>query len=416
MFEAAPTATGNPSVIDLAAAGQLPSARATQAFDVAALAFCAALSRLFLAYEGPGVEVVRALGFWLRPAGLQALQARYPQARQGIGRVFHVPPSNVPTLLVYSWLTSVLAGNDNLVRVSAVRATPLENTLLELIEAVLNAPEHAGLRARNRFLRYGHEDAITRACVAQADAVMVWGSDQTVAQLRERTLAAGRERVTTPLFLGFPARHSLLVVDGDAMRGSAGDDLEARLLERLWRDLHPFDQHSCSSPKAVVLVGDAATCLPLLQRLRAGIAHKLQQQQRSVEDWATLSVEQAVYLQSLLVEAGEALPWWRDRLLTVQLSGLEIGHLQAHPGSFCLLELHCTDYSGLAACVRLPLQTVTFWPATEAVGARIAAVLPALRRVPAGQALEFDVVWDGQDLVHALTRPDAAGGEVVPAT
>ncbi len=144
MFEAAPTATGNPSVIDLAAAGQLPSARATQAFDVAALAFCAALSRLFLAYEGPGVEVVRALGFWLRPAGLQALQARYPQARQGIGRVFHVPPSNVPTLLVYSWLTSVLAGNDNLVRLSAARSTPLEDTLL--VEAKVSPKDIAFLR------------------------------------------------------------------------------------------------------------------------------------------------------------------------------------------------------------------------------------------------------------------------------
>ena len=31
---------------------------------------------------------------------------------------------------------------------------------------------------------------------------------------------------------------------------------------------------------------------------------------------------------------------------------------------------------------------------------------PALRTIPVGTALEFDPVWDNQDLIRLLSRPD----------
>ncbi|MFC6804089.1 acyl-CoA reductase [Deinococcus caeni] len=39
------------------------------------------------------------------------------------GLVFHVPPANVDTIFIYSWLMSVLAGNRNVIRLSSREPT-----------------------------------------------------------------------------------------------------------------------------------------------------------------------------------------------------------------------------------------------------------------------------------------------------
>ena len=67
-----------------------------------------------------------AVAFWLRRAQLARLKADFEQAgkanptvvRVPVGRVFHIAPSNVDTLFVYSWALSYLCGNANVVRVS----------------------------------------------------------------------------------------------------------------------------------------------------------------------------------------------------------------------------------------------------------------------------------------------------------
>ena len=63
-----------------------------------------------------------ALGFFMRKTELVRMKREFETAarpdviRVPQGLVFHVPPTNVDTIFMYSWLLSVLAGNANVVR------------------------------------------------------------------------------------------------------------------------------------------------------------------------------------------------------------------------------------------------------------------------------------------------------------
>ena len=64
---------------------------------------------------------MHSLGFWLRRSNLESYKKRYENCgfRLGLGRTFHIAPSNVPLLFVYTMAIGLLAGNSCRVRVSA---------------------------------------------------------------------------------------------------------------------------------------------------------------------------------------------------------------------------------------------------------------------------------------------------------
>src|SRR5690606_19668888 len=95
------------------------------------------------------------------------------------GLVFHVPPGNVDTMFVYSWLLGLLCGNRNVIRLSRNRDEPVE-ILCRVAGAALSEAAPA-LRAGNAVISYGHEAEINAALSAACDTRVVWGGDATVA-------------------------------------------------------------------------------------------------------------------------------------------------------------------------------------------------------------------------------------------
>jgi hypothetical protein len=197
-----------------------------------------------------------SLGFFMRKAELMRAQAERARAARPdivevpVGLVFHVPPANVDTIFMYSWLQSLLAGNLNLVRLSA-RSSPLVEHLCHLLCEVLAAPELAGVRSRTAMIQYGHDDVITAAISSHAALRVIWGGDATVAAIRKSPLPPhGRD-------LPFADRFSLLALAAAAVTDSNKSEL-AHLVEQLYNDLYWFDQAGCSSPRLCLWVGSAA--------------------------------------------------------------------------------------------------------------------------------------------------------------
>jgi hypothetical protein len=222
--------------------------RAGRPFDRLALAFCAELSRELMA-AGSFPETV-ALGFWLRPAAMQRLEADFRRALGETmvavprGLAFHVTPANVDTVFVYSWVLSLLAGNRNIVRVSS-RASEVQSRLLGCIGRALADERFADLRRTQRLVTTDHDDAILATLSAAADVRVVWGGDATVEHLARFPLAFRGRDVT------FPDRHSLAIVDIAAVL--AADEAElARVAARFFNDAYWFDQGACSSPRLVI--------------------------------------------------------------------------------------------------------------------------------------------------------------------
>ena len=64
---------------------------------------------------------IKTLSFFLRKASLLNLQKKYlnsnNETRLGLGLVFHITPSNMPTNFFYSLIFGLLTGNSNIVKV-----------------------------------------------------------------------------------------------------------------------------------------------------------------------------------------------------------------------------------------------------------------------------------------------------------
>ena len=93
--------------------------------------FVAALSTR-LQQEGRRYPDLAALGFWLRPRNIDEQRKRMA-GRMPLGMVFHLVPSNVPTVAFYSWLMALLTGNSSVVRLSS-RIDPMQEAMLAILK------------------------------------------------------------------------------------------------------------------------------------------------------------------------------------------------------------------------------------------------------------------------------------------
>lgn len=341
-----------------------------------------------------------ALGFWARAANIRRLQARfdapYPEAvRLARGVAFHIAPSNVDTIFVYSLLLSMLAGNVNLVRVSS-RAGDQANLLMEVFAKTLESADPS-VRNATAIVRYEHDRAITDALSRAADLRIVWGGDATVQLVRESPLApSGTELV-------FPNKYSLAVIDAAAWLAEPDQAAVARAFvnDSLW-----FGQAACSSPRTVVWRGSDADFTAASESFWRMI--------ETGAEAAGFEIEDAHAVAKLLAEQGAAIDEWiaiRPSLTNrVRVLDCELAHLVQTPGvgNGYFRETRIDRLEQLTGLAQADWQTIVSfgvpdadWRATLAANPRARGID---RIVRVGTALDFDAIWDGKDLLASMSR------------
>ena len=341
-----------------------------------------------------------ALGFWSRRANILRLkagfEAAYPAAvRMPRGLAFHVAPSNVDTIFVYSLLLSMLAGNTNIIRISS-RAGAQSGHLLTIIDRTLAAAPPA-IRDSIAVVRYDHDKAITDALSARCDLRIVWGGDATVGLVRSSPLApAGTELV-------FPNKYSLAVFDAAAWLQAPDRAVVARnfVNDSLW-----FGQMACSSPRALVWRGTATAIAAASDSFWAAVS--------SSADGADLEWEDASAVAKLLAEqslglAGHAhiLDTPNNRIRVVRAETLDGLGDPALAGAGFFREYQIETLDDLTPVVQRNWQTIVSHgiPAADWTAALSDGRPRGIDRiVGVGKALDFDAIWDGNDLLASMTR------------
>jgi hypothetical protein len=124
---------------------------ALEPFAEEVVSFCNDFSRaLFQDAEARRYPELQALAYWLRKAELVRMREEFAglatphTLRAPRGLVFHVPPANVDTIFIYSWLVAVVTGNRNIIRLSP-RASPQTDLLCR----VFNAAEYSDASLRS---------------------------------------------------------------------------------------------------------------------------------------------------------------------------------------------------------------------------------------------------------------------------
>lgn len=364
------------------------------------LEFCEALSRELM--KTPGVRAypeLVALAFWLRKGELLKLKMSQQGVRKARGLAFHIPPANVDTIFLYSWIVSVLCGNSNVVRVSnrAGRATSL---ILSCLSSVFTKGfEH--IAKNNLFIRYSHDEETLMALSRLCDLRIVWGGDSTVKSVRKVPVSP------RALDIGFADRFSVALINAEAVLKCSEEDLQ-NLCMHFYNDAYLFNQKACSSPRIIFWVGQNEKIQSAKERFFSGLNAMIIEKKFFIDEPMAMYKLKSAYRgaidNNVLKTTVESLSLihhdLRDLKSIAAARSFDFGG-----GSFCSIDL--SEAEELKDVFSKKDQTLSYYGFSKDEMLRLAQNIRSLgidRIVPIGLALKFNTVWDGLDLIQTFSR------------
>jgi hypothetical protein len=368
--------------------------------DERVLDFLDAVSRRLLAPPtARNHPELAALGFFLRRSRLRRVLSdsdrHSTEIRVPRGPVFHVPPANVASLLVYPWALSMLAGNPNVVRLST-RGSDTTEPLLELL--CESAEDAAPTVLQSQYVvGYGRDEEVTAALSAACRLRVLWGGDRTVQELRRFPLSADVRDLT------MADRCSLCAISAAGWLAASTSARESAV-EGFYNDAYWYGQAACASPLTVCWIGPAAQTAAarhdFSDRLEAIVARRGPQIEPEV------AIEKRVATYGLAAE-GDAVAI-RHPSPALAIVTLADGRLLEHwsgTGTFGFAEF--PSLQDLTPLITRRHQTMGHFGFGRDQLVSFVAALGGRgidRLVPIGEALAFEPVWDGYDLVHEFSK------------
>ena len=365
-------------------------------FDAQVLAFAHSLSKKLLTIRH--LPEVVALGFWLRKAHIQEMKEAWKaetngKVKKARGTVFHIAPSNVDTIFIYSWILSLLAGNRNIIRISSKDQS---NELLDAIIEVLSRPEFESIGNRTIICTYSHDENYTEIISNSCQTRVIWGGDETIRRIRQVPLAPMANE------LAFPDRFSLAAFNSDVVVQLDNQEL-SQLLEKFYNDVFWFNQMACSSPRLIIWTGENKE----KAKNRFWSAFEKTIQSKQFELMAASQVSKLTTSLWMASEAEVESVQHRTYFSRVQMVDFPEAVRERHCGAGLFFEYDADSLRDLVSIIIDKDQTLSYFgyekedllSLVQAVSSRGIDQI-----VPIGQALDFHQVWDGQNFLTSFTR------------
>lgn len=384
---------GDPKLLKLAA-----EAPARQPFDEEVCVLLEKVSELLRKDKRAKVypEVI-TFAFWIRRAGLRQLrEKRLPGDnvfRLGRGLVFHIAPGNVPVNFAYSLAAGLLMGNANIVRVPSKDFAQV-GIIADAFRETLKLEEFQKLAPYILLMRYDRNKKINDLLSGLSDVRIVWGGDQTIKELRKSPLPPRSIEVT------FADRYSIAVIDADAYLEMEN---KGRIAEDFYNDTYLTDQNACSSPRIVIWTGERKK---EAKELFWKLLHTVVEEKYPFRDVQSVN-KLTSFFRSAAKNEGIRFIESGDNLITrVEISKLSKELMDERENSGYFLEYDCNTPEEL-----LPVFHDKRCQTVGMLGDR-RPLLTLLKQggkgvdriVPLGHTMDFDLLWDGYELTHTLTR------------
>jgi len=387
---------------------ELSKAKGRLPFDDLSMAFVSQMSRSLLTDKAfrAHPELI-AMAHWFRAANLPRLRDQLLDKQRNSetsffvrrGVVFHIAPSNVDSVFIYSWLLSLLCGNANIARVSRRRTEQMQ-AFFEHVHRVLSLPEFSSLAQSNWVLSYDHDPAVTARLSSACDLRVIWGGDATISLIRQTPLPP------LSMELAFANRFSMAVIQASAVCQLTDTALN-ELSRQFYNDVFWFNQRACSSPKAVWWIGTPEEVNAARYRFWPALQGHVVAQK---PDNAPAQVMNRLTTAYALAQAhagaklASALGEFPSRIM---INELEEADRIVHDGQGMFIELGRENLASMLPALTSRDQTLAHFGFTPGDWLPVLADLPphaADRIVPIGEALAFSSVWDGVNLLRAFTR------------
>ncbi|MCA3692982.1 acyl-CoA reductase [Aquidulcibacter sp.] len=370
-------------------------------FDTGVKSALARFSKWLLDPNNHGANgAYMALGFWLRPAAI-AEQERSFEANTSSklvatprGLAFHLPPTNVETIFIYSLALSMLCGNVNICRLPSQLSETTRILLKHFVEALVGGD----VDGMCLFVTYDLQTNVTAELSKLSDLRIIWGGDAKVQSIS--TLPQKPRGVT----VGFPDRYSYSVLNA-ATYGLLDEKARNALASAAYNDIFLFDQMGCSSTQVQYWVGKKEQVTPLARDFtaRISIAAASKGYEMGMAGAAT----------KLTQAMGQVLDGPVGLLDTTDMILIGVHHEQprdlrdSRGGAGMVGIIHLNSVMELAELVQERDQTLATFGFDVETLHELAIKINGRgidRMVPIGQALQFDRIWDGQDLLRSFSR------------
>lgn len=344
---------------------------------------------------------VVTLGFWLRKSSMNGLKKKYlsedsGRIRIGRGMAFHIAPSNVPVNFAYSLFTGLLTGNANVVRVPS-KAFPQVQLIAEVIEQLLQ--KYTMLRPYIALVRYERDADVNALLSSMCDVRIVWGGDATINEIRKAGLSPRATEIT------FADRYSLAVIDADFYL-KCGD--KNRIAQDFYNDTYLSDQNACTSPRVVVWYGSkkAEAKREFWNALHVIVRDRYRMQAiQSVDKLVTTCMVASVDETDNIGHV-QVVPHEDNLLIRVSIDKLAPELMEYRGNSGYFYEYDCSDLMEVREiCDDTHCQTLGYIGEAESFTPLLQSGIKGLDRVvPVGHTMDFDLVWDGYNLLDSMTR------------
>jgi hypothetical protein len=372
-------------------------------FDSRTLDFFNTISRAVLSDKKLNtLPAFAALAFWLRRANMEQIisQNKSLAEPQGFiieprGIVFHVCPSNVDTMFVYSLALSLLMGNRNIVKISARLGNESMTLLTSKINNVLLQQEYQLFCHYLSFISYAHDDEISSFYSLNADVRILWGGDQTIGLFR---LFPTKPRVKD---LVFADRISCALFKTNYFLQLSGEE-QKEISRKFFNDSFTFDQLGCSSPQMIFVLGERDENNQFIKSLHHHlVSFAAGLYSRDSYSMASLKLN---FLSGSICDGKIEQVELTDNSV-VMAEAAEGTGIEKSCGAGFFFVKHITAMDQLIPLIGRKIQTLSYFGLSRDEVATLARMTYGRgidRIVPVGSALNFDFIWDGYNLVEEL--------------
>jgi len=338
-----------------------------------------------------------SFAYWCRSSNLNKYRTKYKDnnLRIGLGTIFHITASNVPTNFAYSFVFGLISGNSNIIRISSNKNNQAD-IFFKVIKNLFKKSEYQELKKSNIFIQYDHNKDITQYYSSFCDARIIWGGDNTINEIRNFKLKEKARDIT------FPDKYSLSILDGKNILKLKENELN-NLINSFYNDTYFMDQNACSSPQLIIWLNDNKDIAKKVfwNKLKIFLYKYDIDEASDIEKYTNLCKLVATNnnISKVKIE--------NKKLSIIKISKLDqnIFDIRGFYGSF--VEYNANNVQDITLLSSNIVQTLTYFgiDRNEILNIISKHKLKGFDRVvPIGKALEMDMVWDGYELPYALSR------------
>lgn len=371
-------------------------------FDDLTIDFISELSNKILKNNNlKGFPELISMAFWMRKSHILSLKKEFLDKKKNKvwlarGTAFHIAPSNVDTIFIYSWFLSLLVGNKNIIRISQSKNEQLD-ILLETINKLSSQSKFKQIKNRFLIMTYEHDIKTTEFFSKNCDIRVIWGGDNTINQIRSIEIKP------TAIELSFADKFSTAVISAEeVLKNLKKIDV---LCKNFYNDSFWFDQQACSSPKLICWVGNDSDIIKAKKIFWNGVSKIYDE--KFDEFSSTRAVDKMVATYSLAIEKDKVFIDDNPLIQTVQLNSHNSISRDLHCGAGLFYELTLKKLGELNEFIIKKDQTIGVYGFDKKTFVNfVSDNLPQGidRIVSIGKMMDFSYVWDGHDLLREFCR------------